>query len=138
MKLVKCIPELVGKFEAVLAHAMWEPTEEKVTRVIHEVYTGDETILYGLIGGDDDVLGAIGIRRLSDEEVEILHIAVDEHSRRRSLGRRMLNEVLAKERVQTLVTETDRDAVGFYQKCGFAVESLGEKYPGVERFRCTL
>ena len=139
MKLVEYTryPELVGKFEAVLAHAMWEPTKEKVARVINEVYARDETALYGLIY-EDDVFGVIGIRWLSDEEAELLHIAVDEHSRRRGLGRRMLNEVLAKERVQTLVAETDRDAVGFYQKCGFAVEPLGEKYPGVERFRCTL
>ena len=30
------------------------------------------------------------------------------------------------------------DAVEFYRKLGFSIESLGEKYPGVERFRCTL
>lgn len=139
MKLVESTrcPELVGKFKAVLALAMGEPTEEKVDGVINEFYAGAETALYGLIYGDD-VFGVIGIRRLSDEEVEILHIAVDERSRRRGLGRRMLNEMLAKERVHTLVAETDRDAVGFYQKCGFAVEPLGEKYPGVDRFRCRL
>ena len=27
---------------------------------------------------------------------------------------------------------------GFYRCLGFTVESLGERYPGVERFRCTL
>lgn len=32
--------------------------------------------------------------------------------------------------------ETDRDAVGFYRKYGFQITSLGEKYPGVERFKC--
>lgn len=36
-----------------------------------------------------------------------------------------------------LDAETDADAVDFYRRCGFAVESLGERYPGVERFRCT-
>src|SRR5579875_1752619 len=29
--------------------------------------------------------------------------------------------------------ETDGETVGFHQRCGFTVESLGEKYPGVER-----
>jgi hypothetical protein len=37
-----------------------------------------------------------------------------------------------------LEAETDSDAVGFYRSCGFTVLSLGEVYPGVERFRCTL
>jgi hypothetical protein len=32
--------------------------------------------------------------------------------------------------------KTDRDAVGFHRQCGFAVPSLGERYPGVGRFRC--
>ncbi len=32
--------------------------------------------------------------------------------------------------------ETHVGAVGFYEACGFEVESLGELYPGTERFRC--
>lgn len=32
--------------------------------------------------------------------------------------------------------ETDADAVEFYRKYGFKIKSLGEKYPGVERFLC--
>ncbi|MCC2686381.1 MAG: hypothetical protein K0R75_3280, partial [Paenibacillaceae bacterium] len=35
-----------------------------------------------------------------------------------------------------LFAETDRDALRFYQKMGFTAHSLGEKYPGVERFKC--
>jgi hypothetical protein len=34
--------------------------------------------------------------------------------------------------------ETDADAVDFYRAIGFAVENLGERYPGVERRRCRL
>ncbi|PFE51898.1 GNAT family N-acetyltransferase, partial [Bacillus cereus] len=34
--------------------------------------------------------------------------------------------------------ETDKEAVGFYKKCNFKIESLGEKYPGIERFYCYL
>ena len=36
------------------------------------------------------------------------------------------------------IAETDRDAVDFYRSCGFTIESLGEKYPRIERFLCTL
>ena len=50
----------------------------------------------------------------------------------------MLRETCVKLMLKYLVAETDADAIGFYQCCGFAVESLGELYPGVERFRCTL
>ena len=37
-----------------------------------------------------------------------------------------------------IVAETDHDAVGFYAANNFAITSLGEKYPGVERFQVHL
>ena len=44
----------------------------------------------------------------------------------------MLNEI------KHMEAETDIEAVDFYKKIGFQTVSLGEKYPGVERFKCTL
>lgn len=35
-------------------------------------------------------------------------------------------------------SETDNDAVEFYQKNGFLVERLKEKYVGTPRYLCTL
>lgn len=37
---------------------------------------------------------------------------------------------------ERVIAETDEEAVNFYRSIGFEVYSLGEKYPGVERFRC--
>jgi hypothetical protein len=37
-----------------------------------------------------------------------------------------------------IVEETDKDAVGFYSANDFVITSLGEKYPGIERFRLHL
>ena len=37
-----------------------------------------------------------------------------------------------------IVAETDKDAVGFYSAIDFTITSLGENYPGVERFRVHL
>lgn len=36
----------------------------------------------------------------------------------------------------SIVAETDDEAVDFYRRYGFFITSLGEKYPGVERFLC--
>ena len=38
----------------------------------------------------------------------------------------------------SIYAETDQDAVNFYKNIGFHITSLGEKYPGVERFACLL
>lgn len=32
-----------------------------------------------------------------------------------------------------ITAETDHDAIAFYRRYGFEIQSLGEKYPGVER-----
>lgn len=50
----------------------------------------------------------------------------------------MINELIKKKRIVRIKAETDKDAVGSYRKNGFSITSLGEKYPGVERFDCTL
>jgi hypothetical protein len=39
--------------------------------------------------------------------------------------------------LKELVAETDQDAVKFYRRWGFQIQSLGEKYPNTERFQCT-
>ena len=66
------------------------------------------------------------------------HIAVLAASRRRGIGSALVSHVFDRFNLDELVAETDADAVGFYERRGFAVHSLGEKYPGVERFRCTF
>lgn len=35
-----------------------------------------------------------------------------------------------------IIAETDDEAVGFYRKCDFEVNNLGEKYPNVIRYEC--
>ena len=40
------------------------------------------------------------------------------------------------EGLQALYSETDQESVDFYRASGFAVTSLGEKHPGIERFSC--
>jgi len=85
----------------------------------------------------DRAIACIGFEELLDRSVVIHSLAVDPAHRRHCLGRRLIAELRARFPGSTLVAETDADAVGFYARCGFAIESLGERFPGVERFRCT-
>jgi ribosomal protein S18 acetylase RimI-like enzyme len=50
----------------------------------------------------------------------------------------MIDFIIEKHSLSYVCTETDKDAVGFYRNYGFEITSLGEKYPGVERFLCNL
>ncbi|MHB0886723.1 MAG: GNAT family N-acetyltransferase, partial [Bacillota bacterium] len=70
--------------------------------------------------------------------VEIRHLAVAPGRRGRGLGREMVFALPTVCTCLDVVAETDHDAVGFYRRIGFSLESLGELYPGTERFRCRL
>ncbi len=48
----------------------------------------------------------------------------------------MIKEIIRIHQLIYLEAETDCEAVEFYRKCGWIITSLGEKYPGVERFQC--
>ena len=79
-------------------------------------------------------VGCIGIEMISSKECIIKHIAVSPEQREKGIGSKMIN--VLSEQFLFISAETDKDAVDFYRKYGFVVTSLGEKYPGVERFKC--
>ncbi|MFJ8090658.1 GNAT family N-acetyltransferase [Lysinibacillus sp. NPDC095746] len=87
---------------------------------------------------ESEVVGCIGIEFLSPKRCEIKHIAVSLDHRGIGIGSKMINFVLEKYSLSLMFAETDKDAVNFYKNYGFKITSLGEKYPGVERFRCIL
>lgn len=93
--------------------------------------------LYGFMDGGA-LAGCIGIGISGTGVMEIKHIAVAPEQRGSGLGRAMVQAVQEKMKPNVMVAETDREAVGFYRSLGFEIHSLGEKYPGVERFLCRL
>ncbi|WKA54667.1 GNAT family N-acetyltransferase [Planococcus shixiaomingii] len=82
------------------------------------------------------IVGCIGIEFKSETSIEIKHIAVFPEHRGNQIGGKMIGFVCEKYRISYIFAETDQDAVVFYRKSGFGTKSLGEKYPGRERFLC--
>ncbi|MBW4083734.1 GNAT family N-acetyltransferase [Paenibacillus sp. S150] len=107
--------------------------EEELERYLAE----DSRELLGAFASGE-LAGVIGIRHGPEAGAEILHIAVLGRLRGRGIGAAMIGEIRKCKEIETLQAETDRDAAGFYRSCGFTVSSLGEKYPGVERFSCVM
>lgn len=85
---------------------------------------------------DGKLVGVIGIDAPAEDVEVITQIAVARASRQMGIGRAMIDDAMRDLSFRVLQAETDDDAVGFYRSCGFQVRSLGEKYPGVERYLC--
>lgn len=112
------------------------PEPEHIVRAV-QTYKQDERL--ELIGYEEEgeIIGIIGYGMDDSGCIELKHIAVIPEERGKGYGRGMLMELIKLKDPKMIVAETDEDAVGFYRGAGFTVESLGEKYPGVERFKCT-
>ena len=123
-----------GSVERLLGLAMFRPDSHRIRRRRSEYQSRPRQTLM-LARRGEHVCGLIGFRR-SGERVIVQHLAVAPSERRRGLGRALVARVQAMDGVEQVEAETDAAARGFYERCGFLVESLGEKHQGVERFLC--
>ncbi|MBF6176345.1 GNAT family N-acetyltransferase [Nocardia blacklockiae] len=134
---------------AELRLVLGNPDDPRVGELLYQAIGGDRQRLITalahyrdnatLMAATDiaELLGVIGFRVYHDS-LTVLHIATADHRRRAGVGRFMLGELRSRWPDRGLVAETDAESVGFYSAVGFEVSTLGEKYPGVERFRVRL
>ncbi|WP_280397698.1 GNAT family N-acetyltransferase [Nocardia carnea] len=85
----------------------------------------------------ETLVGVAGYETRADHIV-LRHLATAASRRRRGIARRLLAELRARHPGLAVIAETADTALGFYLATGFTATSLGEKYPGVERFRLVL
>ncbi len=107
----------------------WDERRSRAERMVDE-----SVMVTGLWSGE---VAAACTLEVDGSSARLTALAVDARVRGRGIGRALIDATIARLGVDRLDAETDGDAVGFYRSCGFEVTSLGEKYPGVERFRAT-
>lgn len=94
----------------------------------------DEHRLAGYID-ESDPIALVGFEIDGDTAV-IRHIATIGERQRSGIGRQLITDIRQVYNLGKLTAQTDNEAVEFYRRCSFTCTSLGELYPGVERFEC--
>jgi ribosomal protein S18 acetylase RimI-like enzyme len=122
----------------VLSLAVGDPTEQKIDVVCAIYREMHDWKLFGYCDDRGGISACIGIEITGADEATIQHLAVLPAMRGQGIAKMLLHHICEALNVTRLKAETDSEAVGFYKKCGFQVESQGEVYPGVERFLCCL
>ena len=122
---------------SLLADSIGFPTEARIQEVCDRYATQGN---WRLLGDERDgvLVGCVGVELLDGASGQMRHICVQPEERRKGIGRAMLDHVRRHFQLESVTAETDSDALEFWRRCGFSVESLGEQWPSVERFRCTL
>ena len=113
------------------------PTKEKLNKLADEYELNSDIFAFAHYESDT-VSGVIILKRIKNDEFEIISISVSPKFRRQGIASSLISFALRNLKCAVLKAETDNDAVGFYRGFGFNIESLGEKYPGIVRYLCTL
>lgn len=121
----------------LLAMSILNPTMERLDALCAQYHSAPSWTLFGY-RLNDMLIGCLGIQVIAADSAAIKHIAVLSSAQRRGVGRHMIEQLQKQYGFHHLKAETDHDAVGFYRRCGFSIESLGELYPGTERFGCEI
>jgi ribosomal protein S18 acetylase RimI-like enzyme len=81
------------------------------------------------------IVACAGAEKLGGGTIGIRSIAVAPAWRNRGVGRALIDALVKHHNAARVVAETDDDAVGFYRRCGFAVEDAPPKF-GRARYWC--
>ncbi|MEV8195603.1 GNAT family N-acetyltransferase [Rhodococcus pyridinivorans] len=108
---------------------------DRVDRALERYRLGQVDVAVARAGGD--VVGVVGYIPGQDR-TELVHIATAPQIRRSGVGAALVAWVREHCGSGVVEAQADGDSVGFYWALGFEVESLGELYPGIERFVVTL
>lgn len=138
-KITAIVDVKAGLFDpevlTLLAPSVYNPTPERL-KCRAEAYTADKTIsVYAC--NMEGVYTGIVVWRTESGMAEILHIAVKSEWRRHGIGGKLIEYILNSSPVDTIMAETDQDALGFYKKCGFAI-SPSREVGGTRRYSCKL
>lgn len=119
----------------LLKPSVYNPTPERLKRRA-EKYTADKKInVYACKTGG--AYAGIVVFKTENIAAEILDIAVKPEYQKHGIGRKLIEFIFNQFPVNTITAETDDDAVGLYQKCGFTV-TLGIEVCGTKRYFCKL
>jgi len=119
----------------ILKYSHYSPTEEKLLNLIKK-YCEEESIYPFASFFKDEISGVIVVKKLQDRTYEIIDIAVKPKYRKRGIASELINYIIKNFDVKILCAETDDEAVEFYKKYGFKIESAKNK--SYVRYTCKL
>ena len=121
--------------KTLLSLAVGRPTLDKMAYLIDQFYasTGRTMFVYSRNGR---ITGVIGVEYTRSSCGFITHLAVHPALRKKGIGEKLIKHVAKIMELDEIEAETDQDAVGFYDACGFTTREINSPYSGLRRYRC--
>lgn len=127
-----------SEFLDILAECVFNPTLERLKSRAEKYMKNPKTSIHAM-KQNGIYIGIIVLDISNPKQIELLDFAVRKDLQNNGAGRKLINFCAGAFKPNTILAETDDDAVGFYRKVGFSVLPLGDKYnAGINRYLCTL
>ncbi|MGN1250382.1 MAG: GNAT family N-acetyltransferase [Candidatus Spyradocola sp.] len=138
------IQQLTGLEETLALYdtykaCMYRPDREKYRQMAQSWLQNDAVRIFACYSQQNPV-GILVLHLHPQNAAEILGIAVSPRARNHGVATHMLQHAAETLALQTLTAETDAEAVDFYRKTGFQIQTQTKTYDGipVTRYLCTL
>ena len=120
----------------ILAESVYKPTIEKLNKRA-EKHMNNPFVRIFALKQDDKSMGIIVLETSNPKQIEILDFAVKKNDQKNGIGRKLIDFCKEEFKIESMIAETDDDAVGFYRKVGFKVQQLENKYDSeANRYLC--
>ncbi len=130
---MKEVKEITKTAIDLISYSLFKPNKKKAEIAISNILNNSNQMLYFDSENEDGIIGI----EINSKNIEITHIGVHTYKRNMNIAKKMIF-ALKDEFKCDIFAETDIEAVDFYEKCGFIVKNLGEKYPGITRYAIYL
>lgn len=129
-------PDLLKKhIYSLLAPSVYFATDQKLQTRAQEYYNSPNTYVYTFLL--DGEYAGIVVFSVKGSIATINDIAVKFEYTQKGIGRKLVMYILSAFTVDTIIAETDDDAVGFYKKIGFEISNVDTKFD-INRYICTF
>ena len=122
----------------IYASCMYHPTYKDYKARMEDYLSDPSTKVF--VCEDRGRKTGMMVLNLSGDAAEIIGIAVSDNTRRKGIGKQLIQHVMESENLESIIAQTDDDSIGFYRKCGFSDEKNIIEYPdGIAvRYSCVL
>ncbi len=120
---------------ALLKPSVYNPTPERL-KSRAEKYSADKNIFVYACKNSEKYIGIV-VFVTENGTAEILDIAVKPEYRKHGIGRKLIDFIFNRFPVDTIIAETDDEAVEFYKKCRFTITPTKE-VSDTRRYFCKL
>ena len=103
----------------LLAPSVYNPTKERLLNRAKKYQEDEETNVY--VYKEDNEYKGIVVFEIVNNSATILDIAVKPEYQNRGIGSKIIDFIFNSFNVDSIIAETDDDAIGFYKKYGFTV-----------------